>query len=464
MTTLWACEPHALEQFLVDRESAMMLLSEQPLIVASLGDDEDSDPIDDILDIDGATGQAHIAIAGPLMQSTPAIYKYFGIKCGAYDTIHGAISRASSDPAVKQLVFHVNSPGGEVVGVDAIWQAIHACDKPCAAIAEGLMASAAYWIASAVGAGNLYASSPADEIGSIGVRAVLMDSSKAREKDGVKKYEFVSKGAPNKVSDPATEGGRAQIQGEIDALERIFHSRVAEGRGTTMDMVSANYGHGGLLVARDPDASKPCAISAGMIDGIRASVPVPQLIPAQPYQSSATPAPAPSPIPSKVPAVAGKEKSMNLDEFLRENPDAAARVQTLIAEAEAKGMAAARANAVKVGAILTSDAYKANSVIQAKGLEALQGKISVEAFDTIVSTVDAITAAGHIAAETLKPAPDTPPAATSADAGLVAKAVALKLDPVKIQAAAKSSGMDPAKALAGEIELAEMIAADKGRA
>ncbi len=475
--TIWACEQSALERYLADHDAAVSLVLENPLFLANRDDDEDPDDLDDILDIDGQ-GVAHISIAGVLTQSGPSwLDKLFGASGTSYQSIYNALASAEDNPAVVQKVLHINSPGGSVDGgLDACWQAIQVGQKPCAVMVDGLMASAAYWIGSAVGPGNIYSSSPANIIGSIGVRAAILDKSDRDKASGVKKYDFVSKNAPNKLEDPKTEAGRKEIQGQIDAMERVFHARVAAGRGISADYVAEKFGQGGCFVAQDPDTSKPCAMSVGMIDAISASVPLPvttdrmqgmfhTLAPGAGYSAGTTNLPiGPITQPQHIPAVAGKEKRMNLDEYLKENPDAAARVQTMLAEARAAGVAEARANALKIGAILSSDAYKKNAVIQTKGLDALAGKLSIEAFDTIVGTVDAITAAGQIAAESAAKTGETPPAASTASADLIAKATALGLDIPKIQAAAKAAGMDPVKAIEGNIQLAEQIASDKGQA
>jgi hypothetical protein len=329
---------------------------------------------------------------------------------------------------------------------------------------DGTMASAAYWIGSAVGPGNIYSSSPANMIGSIGVRAAILDRTDQQKQSGVKKYDFVSKNAPNKLQDPKTDAGKVAIQAELDAIERVFHSRVAAGRGVSADYVAEKFGQGGCYVAQDPDSSKPCALSVGMVDHITAAVPLPKSVPDYLRRTLAEASPAPAAAhPTQIPAVAGKEKSMSLDDFLKENPDAAAAINTRIAAARAEGVAEARKNAEKIGAILSSDAYKANGIIQTKGLEALSGKISVEAFETIVSTVDAITEAGKIAAAAAAAPADTPAAPAASPADLVAKAAALKLDVAAIKAAAVAAKMDPDKALAAEVSMAEMVAADKAR-
>ena len=79
---------------------------------------------------------------------------------------------------------------------------------------------------------------------------------------------------------------------------------------------------------------------------------------------------------------------MTLQEFLASNPDAQAAHDKFGADQFAKGENAAKLRAEKVGKILASEAYKSNSVVQAKALEALAGTISLETFDNLVAMAD----------------------------------------------------------------------------
>lgn len=469
MDNLWACEQASLERYLADNEAAIQLALENPQILASMRNDEDSDEndIDDILDMDGEN--ASIAITGVMTPNGPSpIARFFGVRGTSYKAIAGAVQKAQASGA-KCLTLDIDSPGGQILGLDAAWAAVRAFPGFKATMNRGCMASAAYGLGSAVGPGNIYSSSDFNLVGSIGIMAEVTDDSKLQERIGVKTRSFVSKNAPLKNADPATDAGAKAMQARLDATERLFHARIAEGRGVAADYIAEHYGRGDVFVSQDQDTSKPSGRSLGMVDHIAASIPLPKSIPEYlrttiSGQAQPEPIQAAAPQSSKPSAVADKEKRMNLDDFLKENPDAAAAINTRLAAARETGMAEARANALKIGTILSSDAYKANSVIQAKGLEALQGKISVESFDTIVGTVDAITAASKIAAEAAAATKETAPLLATAAADLVAKATALKIDAAKVQAAAKAQGMDPAKALEGEIALAEMVATDKGQA
>lgn len=460
MDNIWACEQSALERYLADHDAAVSLLLENPTM-ASGDDDDEEDDLDDILDID-SQGQAHIAVAGVLTQNGPNwLERIFGIAGTSYKVIHKAIKSCDANPLVKQTVLHVNSPGGSADGgLDACWQAIQESPKPCAVMVDGMMASAAYWIGSAVGPGNIHSSSPANIIGSIGVRAAILDRSDQQKAAGVKKYDFVSKNAPKKLEDPKTEAGRAEIQSQIDATERVFHARVATGRGISADYVAEKFGQGGCYVAMDPDPTQPCALSVGMVDHIASSVPLPKIAaPQAPGHYAATKT-------SPSPAVAGKEiQRMNLDEFLKENPDAAARVQTMLAAARSEGENAYKARAQEVGTIMAADAYKQNGVIQANGVKALSGEISLESFRGLVAMADMLSESKKLEQATTQTLPDTPPKseAATAEADLMAKAAALKIDVELVRKSAAINRLDFANSLKAEVEFQTQLAADKAR-
>ena len=257
---LYAAEPNLLLGHLKLLESASEM--DPKLVAQMLGQSHDEDE-DDIYQEEG--DEAVIRIEGLLTQSGPSpIARFFGATGCGYRDIAAACNRAMAS-ACKSVTFLFSSLGGEVAGMDQCWQAIRAlaAAKPCRAINCGMMASAAYELASAVGPGNIFADSPACESGSIGIKAVAWIDGP----DGAKEITIVSKNAPLKNEDPATKAGRSIMQDRVDAMERQFIARIAEGRGVPTEKVIADYGQGGVLIARDPSGESD-ALKAGMIDGI----------------------------------------------------------------------------------------------------------------------------------------------------------------------------------------------------
>ena len=180
------------------------------------------------------------------------------------ETLGAALAALADDQAVSAIVLDVDSPGGSVYGVQELADAVRLVSavKPVYAVANSLAASAAYWIASAVGAGRFYASPSADG-GSVGVYMLHLDFSEAMAEAGVKPT-FVYAGE-HKVEgnwyEPLSDDARAYLQGIVDETYADFVSSVAQGRNTTPEAVRAGFGKGRIVASRQ-------ALASGMVDGI----------------------------------------------------------------------------------------------------------------------------------------------------------------------------------------------------
>lgn len=267
MEQLWLAEPNFLVNYLGKLENA----SAEEIQAATdlFGEAE----LPSILTIEGE--EAIISIIGPMSRTGPSwLARLFGFGGTAYNDIIESLKIAQENPIVKKIRLIMDTPGGEVKGTDDVFQAVQAAKKEKPVIAEnhGMVASGGYWIASA--ATQIIATSPSNETGSIGIIVAALDFTKSMEKDGVKLIVLTSKNAPDKAPDITKKEGRDLIQERINALERVFISRVAEGRGITIEHVQQNFGQGALLIAQDPDNSNPDALSVGMIDAVDAKIKV----------------------------------------------------------------------------------------------------------------------------------------------------------------------------------------------
>lgn len=177
------------------------------------------------------------------------------------ERLDAAIRAAVADPSVRSIVLDIDSPGGSVFGVAELAATIFAAreQKPIAAVANATAASAAYWLASA--AHELFVT-PSGEVGSVGVYAKHVDTSKADEASGkvtttVSAGKFKAEGEAG----PLSEDAKAHIQARVDAYYTQFVKDVAKGRGVAVDAVRSGYGQGRTLGAQ-------AALAAGMVDGI----------------------------------------------------------------------------------------------------------------------------------------------------------------------------------------------------
>jgi signal peptide peptidase SppA len=103
------------------------------------------------------------------------------------DQLAQDILAVKANPAVKAVVFKVNSPGGTVTGVEEVGNMIASLGKPTFAFTDGEMASAAYWLGSQA---DRVVVTPSSSVGSIGVYSVYYDFREALEAEGIKAKVF----------------------------------------------------------------------------------------------------------------------------------------------------------------------------------------------------------------------------------------------------------------------------------
>lgn len=185
------------------------------------------------------------------------------ISGGTSAEMFGRTFRAAiADPDIAAVVLDVDSPGGSVFGVEELAAVIRSGRgrKPIIAVANTLMASAAYWVSSQA---DEIVASPSAQVGSIGAVGIHQDMSGAEEKLGVKTTLITAgkyKGDGNE-HEPLSDSARATMQQLVDTYYAAFVRDVGRGRGVTADQVREGYGEGRIL-------SAPDALREGLIDGI----------------------------------------------------------------------------------------------------------------------------------------------------------------------------------------------------
>jgi signal peptide peptidase SppA len=180
-------------------------------------------------------GSAVVPIKGPLFKKANMMTEFSGATSMAL--VSNDFRAALADDSVKQIVLHIDSPGGTIDGTKELADLIYESrgGKPIIAYVDGMAASAAYWIASA--ADKIVASSETAIVGSVGVITAHYDYSKYYENEGVKKkyiYQGKYKGM-GREAEPLTKEGEALIQGEIDGLYSIFVESVAKNLGISAE-------------------------------------------------------------------------------------------------------------------------------------------------------------------------------------------------------------------------------------
>lgn len=154
------------------------------------------------------------------------------------DRLQADLRDLANDSSVDAILLHLDSPGGTTHGVRQTAKLIRQIReaKPVYAYTDTLMASAAYWIASACTA--IYADEDSD-VGSIGVYSAVIDYCGWFEANGYKLELFKNAGADYKALGipglPLTDKQRELLQADVDGIANVFKSEVREGRGDVHD-------------------------------------------------------------------------------------------------------------------------------------------------------------------------------------------------------------------------------------
>jgi ClpP class serine protease len=196
-------------------------------------------------------GVAVVPIHGPLFRYANLFTRFSGATSA--ESLARDLGAAATDPLVREIVIDVDSPGGEINGIEETAKLIRAIsqEKPVTALVSFLGTSGAYWLASAA---PRVITVRTGVLGSIGTLLRMGDGS---DEEG--EIVFQSSQSPHKVIDPTTAEGAADIQTMLDSLAQVFIESVAEHRGVSVEKVMSDFGRGGVRVG---DA----AVEAGMAD------------------------------------------------------------------------------------------------------------------------------------------------------------------------------------------------------
>jgi signal peptide peptidase SppA len=200
-------------------------------------------------------GIAHIPIGGAIGQKL----RGFAKGRGAVDVqdVSDEIDDAVADKSVRSILFDFDSPGGMVSGTPELATKIKAISKPKYAFTNGMIASAAYWLASACD--GIFSTESA-EIGSIGVYLPFYDETKLYDRFGVK-VELIKAGKLKGTGFPGTALGESQrqyLQERVDQIYGMFTGHVRKMRGAH---IADDTMQGQTFLARE-------ALFRGLIDGI----------------------------------------------------------------------------------------------------------------------------------------------------------------------------------------------------
>jgi signal peptide peptidase SppA len=257
----WAITPGALETIMQIVENPLNASADEQILMkqgmqAVSARHENAMPDTLSADLRGRT--AVIPIFGPIVPRAG----FFTMMSGAtsVDIIAKDFMTAMESPSVDNILLYIDSPGGEITGLSELSSMIREAretgKKRIVSYAMGSMASGAYWIGSAA---DEIVISETSLVGSIGVVALIKDTTKRDENKGVVTRTFVSSVSPLKHLGPDTEEGAKKIQSLVDVAASVFVKHVAQNRGVDEAKVLSDYGKGDVLTGA-------IAVSQGLAD------------------------------------------------------------------------------------------------------------------------------------------------------------------------------------------------------
>jgi signal peptide peptidase SppA len=208
-----------------------------------------------------------VSIEGPLAQRA---HLEFEGECGVnlvdgYDFIAERVASALADESIAALVVRVDSPGGDVPGIEEaiarMRAAIAEAAKPVLVYVDELAASAGYWLACALATDGVFAPTAA-RVGCIGVIGALISEARALKLIGID-VEVIAEPEGKAEGHPAlpiSQVAIERVRSRIATTAGRFFDAVAEARGITAQDVKALDGD--VFLAADAQRRR-------LIDGVQ---------------------------------------------------------------------------------------------------------------------------------------------------------------------------------------------------
>lgn len=209
-----------------------------------------------------ASGVAVIGVKGIITPRPSLLSLIFGGGDGSLLSLTRNLRSAAANPEVGSIVLDVDSPGGSAAGVPEAAAIVRKVgeQKPIVAVANTMIGSGAYWLASQA---HEIVASPSSELGSIGAYRIHRDVSEGLAQAGIK--PTIIKAGTYKIDanpyEPLSADAAAAVQQAVDDCFTLFVNDVAKGRGADPQEVRDGYGEGRMLTAKR-------AVSAGLADRV----------------------------------------------------------------------------------------------------------------------------------------------------------------------------------------------------
>lgn len=234
----WLLEPSTFQSLQAVRRDAAALSARAEDYIARVESRDGKSPSN--LIIAGST--AEIRVEGVLTKRPDFFAMLFGGGNTTYGDIRASLAMAETNPAIKDVVLHIDSPGGSVDGFFDTLDSIAALrangGKKMRVRAENAQ-SAAYGIAAV--AGNIEAVGRGSTFGSIGTAVSYWVT------DSI--VELTNTDSPDKRPNLRTDEGKAVVVKYLDQLSEEFMRSIAQGRGVDVETVRNDFGRGASMTA-----------------------------------------------------------------------------------------------------------------------------------------------------------------------------------------------------------------------
>ncbi len=207
--------------------------------------------------------RAMISINGPMMLN-PGLFERVMFDAVSTQDLMAAVKDVAQDSKIDQVLFDINSPGGEASQIHILADQVNALSKvkQTAALNTGMMASAAYYVGSQTG--KVFSTDKFNETGSIGTVTVMADQSEAAKMAGIKVIKIATgplKGAGMTGTEITADMVEA-VQSKVNQLQEGFSNAVERSRPDA-DMADGSEARSGQSFFQ-ADAER-----LGLSDGIK---------------------------------------------------------------------------------------------------------------------------------------------------------------------------------------------------
>lgn len=245
----------------VNDGNIMSLMASSPELaaMAALEDDEDYRIGQEIIQV--VNNVAIITVSGSLVSSHNWYNQYFGLV--SYEQIRDAIDMATSDGNVTNIILHIESSGGTIVGLDDLGEYIFYVSnnvKPINGHTTSHAHSAGYWLLSST---KSITASKTASLGSIGVLMTLTSYKKMYDNLGIE-FTYIRSGkfkALGQAGEELSEEAVSEFTEMIMELHGFFVAQVLRGRGAMASQNTSAWTEGKTFLAGK-------AKSLGLVDEI----------------------------------------------------------------------------------------------------------------------------------------------------------------------------------------------------